>query len=150
MSSARDVKQGCSVSVLYTGHLKEPGTPLELNKIKSNSIQSTNYKQKIINGNNYNNNNNNGGDNNGYYENDGYVSVGDDYDAGGNDDDDKNTRGGKPLPHLPPSPHRCSITIVEGKIRIPPFQNPGYGPGTITYSQTDGQTHRAQTKSPLR
>ncbi|KAH3886155.1 hypothetical protein DPMN_010156 [Dreissena polymorpha] len=29
MSSARDVKRGCSVSVLYTGHLKEPGAPLE-------------------------------------------------------------------------------------------------------------------------
>ncbi|KAH3800980.1 hypothetical protein DPMN_154624 [Dreissena polymorpha] len=29
MSSARDVKRGISVSVLYTGHLKEPGTPLE-------------------------------------------------------------------------------------------------------------------------
>ncbi|KAH3850739.1 hypothetical protein DPMN_093212 [Dreissena polymorpha] len=29
MSSARDVKEGFSVSVLYTGHLKEPGTPLE-------------------------------------------------------------------------------------------------------------------------
>ncbi|KAH3853572.1 hypothetical protein DPMN_096101 [Dreissena polymorpha] len=29
MSSARDVKRGYSVSVLYTGHLKEPGAPLE-------------------------------------------------------------------------------------------------------------------------
>ncbi|KAH3820424.1 hypothetical protein DPMN_122170 [Dreissena polymorpha] len=28
-SSAREVKRGCSVSVLYTGHLKEPGAPLE-------------------------------------------------------------------------------------------------------------------------
>ncbi|KAH3861741.1 hypothetical protein DPMN_024675 [Dreissena polymorpha] len=32
MSSARDVKRGCSVSVLYTGHLKEPGASLELGR----------------------------------------------------------------------------------------------------------------------
>ncbi|KAH3704981.1 hypothetical protein DPMN_080043 [Dreissena polymorpha] len=29
MSSTRDIKRGCSVSVPYTGHLKEPMTPLE-------------------------------------------------------------------------------------------------------------------------
>ncbi|KAH3775810.1 hypothetical protein DPMN_177216 [Dreissena polymorpha] len=39
-SSARDVKQGCSVSVLYTGHLKEPGAPLESGRPLFNSGQN--------------------------------------------------------------------------------------------------------------
>ncbi|KAH3769655.1 hypothetical protein DPMN_170929 [Dreissena polymorpha] len=30
--------------------------------------------------------------------------------------------GGQPLPHLAPSQLRCSITIVDGKIRIPLFK----------------------------
>ncbi|KAH3699597.1 hypothetical protein DPMN_074555 [Dreissena polymorpha] len=35
--------------------------------------------------------------------------------------------GGHSLPHILPSPLRCSITIVDGKNSHPPFQNPGYG-----------------------
>ncbi|KAH3833804.1 hypothetical protein DPMN_107120 [Dreissena polymorpha] len=37
--------------------------------------------------------------------------------------------GEHPLPHLPPSPLRSSITIVDGKNSQHPFQNTGYGPG---------------------
>ncbi|KAH3726515.1 hypothetical protein DPMN_052382 [Dreissena polymorpha] len=73
MFSARDVKRGCSVSVLYTGHLKEPGTPLEAGRFL------------------YNNDDNNSGDNNGNDDNDRYVNLSDDCDAGVNDDDVYNT-----------------------------------------------------------
>ena len=108
MSSARDVKRGCSVSVLNTGHLKEPGTPLEAGRflypartptntshgaestLKSHSIQLTNYK-KNHKSNNYNNDNNNGGDNDGNDDDYGYVNISDDYD---NYDDDNNTNYG--------------------------------------------------------